>query len=120
MRQIHQTASSPEEVATTTRKSLEPASPLSPARPRCCFCFGSSPGLGRWPSLTHAHWLYAAFGSLSSQTSFFFFKKKEFPLVFPDTVHKRNSGVIVPKFPGPDQGQKLAVKLSNGDFKSSG
>lgn len=52
----------------------------------------------------------------SSQTSFFFLKKKEFPLVFPDTVHKRNSGVIVPGFPGPAQGQKLG----GADFKSLG
>lgn len=48
----------------------------------------------------------------------FLFLKKEFPLVFPDTAHKWNSGVIVPKFPGPAQGQKLAVKLSSEDFKS--
>ena len=38
---------------------------------------------------------------------FFFFN--EFPLVFPDTVHGWNSGVIVSKFPGPVQGQEPVV-----------
>lgn len=56
--------------------------------------------------MTHTHWLYAAFGSFSSQTSVFL---KEFPLVFPDTVYKRNSGVIVPRFPGPAEGQSRAA-----------
>lgn len=39
----------------------------------------------------------------------FFFSSNEFPLVFPDTVCKRNSGIIVSKFPGPVLGQKPVV-----------
>lgn len=47
------------------------------------FGFDSSPGLGQWPSVTHACWLFADFGPFSSQTvvcvcvCF-----TEFPLVF--------------------------------------
>lgn len=72
----------------TSRNSPRPAPPHRPAWPlrwsaAGAFGFDSSPGLGQWPSVTHAYWLFADFGPFSSQTVFcvcVFFT--EFPLVF--------------------------------------